>query len=79
VIPSEQYRGYLRFFLEMVLVLFCVQQFLSLGNSNIKQTWENSYQSFYREMEQRKQEAQDLEFLDEEYVAEFQTEEETVP
>jgi hypothetical protein len=30
-------------------------------------------------MEQRKQEAQDLKFLDEEYVAEFQTEEEVVP
>lgn len=71
VIPSEQYRGYLRFFLEMVLVMFCLQQFLTLGKGDAEKNWEKAYQSFYDEMERRRTEAEEMEYLDMEYVYGF--------
>ncbi len=77
VIPSEQYRGYLRFFLEMALVMFCLQRILQAGGKDPKQKWEAYYRSFYEEMEQRKTEAEEMEYLDMEYVYGFAEEGQT--
>jgi hypothetical protein len=71
LLPSEQYRRYLRFFLELVLVLFLVQRILSLGNDSFLQSWEGSWKEFLAVMEQRRQEAEDMEFLEPDYVEKF--------
>lgn len=68
VIPSKEYRGYLRFFLEMVLVLFCLRPLLQLSHLNLQEQWENTYHSLYEEMIQREQEAVEMSYLDQGYL-----------
>lgn len=68
VIPSKEYRGYLRFFLEMVLVLFCLRPLLQLSHLNLQEQWENTYHSLYEEMIQREQEAMEMSYLDQGYL-----------
>lgn len=71
VIPARQYRGYLRFFMEMVLVLFCLRQFLHLGSGRMEEQWNKSFSSFYEEISRRKEEGERMEYLDENYVSGF--------
>lgn len=66
--PSKEYRGYLRFFMEMLLVLFCLRPMVSFAGLDIEKTWRKTYQSFYQEMEQRKEEAENMLYLDEGYI-----------
>ena len=55
LLPSDVYRRYLRFFLEMILVLFCLTSVLGIGKGDY-------------EWEKRKEEAESYSFLDENYV-----------
>ena len=68
VIPSNEYRGYLRFFLEMVMVLFCLRPLLETTHLNLQEQWEDTYQSLYEEMEKREEEAMEMVFLDDGYI-----------
>ena len=68
VIPSNEYRGYLRFFLEMVLVLFCLRPLLETTHLNLQEQWEDTYHSLYEEMEKREEEAMEMVFLDDGYI-----------
>ena len=68
VIPSNEYRGYLRFFLEMVLVLFCLRPILQLSHLDLQKQWENTYHSLYEEMEKRQEEALEMSYLDWGYI-----------
>lgn len=68
VIPSNEYRGYLRFFLEMVLVLFCLRPLLETTHLNLQEQWEDTYYSLYEEMEKREEEAMEMVFLDDGYI-----------
>lgn len=68
VIPSNEYRGYLRFFLEMVLVLFCLRPILQLSHLDLQKQWENTYHSLYEEMMRREEEATEMSYLDWGYI-----------
>ena len=68
VIPSNEYRGYLRFFLEMVLVLFCLRPLLGLSYLDLQDRWESTYHSLYEEMEKREEEALQMSYLDWGYI-----------
>ncbi len=68
VIPSNEYRGYLRFFLEMILVLFCLRPMVALSHLDLEDDWEKTYRSFYEEMELREREAEDMSYLDWGYI-----------
>lgn len=68
VIPSNEYRGYLRFFLEMVLVLFCLHPLLGLSHLDLQDRWESTYHSLYEEMEKREEEALQMSYLDWGYI-----------
>lgn len=68
VIPSVEYRGYLRFFLEMLLVLFCLRPMVEVSHLQVQKEWEETYRSFYEEMEKREKEALDMSYLDQNYI-----------
>lgn len=68
LLPSQEYRGYIRFFLELVLVLFCLLPLLGIRDKEFQVRWDETYQSFYEQMEQRHQEAESMEFLNQEYL-----------
>lgn len=68
MIPSREYRGYLRFFLELVLVLFCLRPMVELSQSDIKRNWDKTYLSFYEEMKKREKEAEEMLYLDMDYI-----------
>ena len=68
LLPSQEYRGYIRFFLELVLVLFCLLPLLGIRDKEFQVRWGETYQSFYEQMEQRHQEAESMEFLNKEYL-----------
>lgn len=68
LLPSQEYRGYIRFFLELVLVLFCLLPLLGIRDKEFQVRWDETYQSFYEQMEQRHQEAEAMEFLNQEYL-----------
>ena len=70
--PTKEYRGYLRFFLEMLLVLFCLRPMVVIAGLNLEKNWKKTYQSFYEEMEKREQEAADMEYLDWGYINELE-------
>lgn len=75
--PTKEYRGYLRFFLEMLLVLFCLRPMVAVTGLNWEKSWEKTYRSFYQEMKKREEEAAEMEYLDWGYINELteQTEE----
>ena len=68
LLPSQEYRGYIRFFLELVLVLFCLLPLLGIRDKEFQVRWDETYQSFYEQMEQRHQKAESMEFLNQEYL-----------
>lgn len=68
VIPSNEYRGYLRFFLEIILVLFCLHPMIAISHMDIQDDWERTYRSFYEELELREQEAKEMVYLDWGYI-----------
>ena len=68
LLPSDVYRRYLRFFLEMILVLFCLTSVLGIGKGNYEQRWNQAFRGYYEEWERRKEEAESYSFLDENYV-----------
>ena len=68
LLPSDVYRRYLRFFLEMILVLFCLTSVLGIGKGNCEQRWNQAFRGYYEEWERRKEEAESYSFLDENYV-----------
>lgn len=68
LLPSQEYRGYIRFFLELVLVLFCLLPLLGIRDKEFQVRWDETYQSFYEQMEQRHREAESMEFLNQEYL-----------
>ena len=68
LLPSQEYRGYIRFFLELVLVLFCLLPLLGIRDKEFQVRWDETYQSFYEQMEQRNREAEAMEFLNQEYL-----------
>ena len=68
LLPSQEYRGYIRFFLELVLVLFCLLPLLGIRDKEFQVRWDETYQSFYEQMEQRHREAESMEFLNKEYL-----------
>lgn len=68
LLPSQDYRRYLRFFLEMVLVLFCITSLLTAGGKEKEKRWDQGFAHFYQEWEKRKQEAETMSFVDQAYL-----------
>lgn len=68
LLPSGQYRRYLRFFLEMVLVLFCLTSILEIGERDYEKQWNQAFYKYYAQWEERKQEAEDYSYLDQDYI-----------
>ena len=68
LLPSGQYRRYLRFFLEMVLVLFCLTSILGIGKKDYEKQWNQTFSQYYAQWEQRKKEAEDYSYLDQNYI-----------
>lgn len=68
LLPSGQYRRYLRFFLEMVLVLFCLTSILGIGKQDYEKQWNQTFSQYYAQWEQRKKEAEDYSYLDQNYI-----------
>ncbi len=71
VLPEQSYRGYIRFFLELILVLFCLRPVVHISSSGFEKRWNETYQSFLQEMKQREEEAESLSFVDEDYIKLF--------
>ena len=68
LLPAGQYRRYLRFFLEMVLVLFCLTSILGIGKKDYEKQWNKTFSQYYAQWEQRKKEAEDYSYLDQNYI-----------
>lgn len=69
LIPEESYKKYLRFFMEMLLVLFLLKPLFSLSGGKWEGRFEDHYEHFYEELEERQREGETFAFLDENYIS----------
>lgn len=73
LIPEESYKKYLRFFMELLLVLFLLKPFASMAGGDWERRFQSYYEQFCGEMEMRQREGENFAFLDENYIAYLMT------
>lgn len=68
LIPRDTYRKYIRFFMELVFVFLLLEPVLTFLFQGQNKLGEDFVRSFTKEMEQRQKEAEEMTYLDWDYM-----------